>query len=149
MLILGSWEGKLARLSFIFSVLHSQDSACWHQFFCSLELLLEFLIWWWLENNLLRAVAVCQVGQLMGQACVIRAVLGNAVNAITKWWVYLYNISIFFDHKFNRQYDSEDTGCGTSTLPTVDILPRIRTSTVPAVDSHSVKNLNVYSTGCW
>jgi hypothetical protein len=79
---------------------------------------------------------------------VIGATMGNVVNAITKWQVCLYNVSIFCDHKFIRQYDSEDTGRGTSTLLTVDILPRIGTSTLPAVDSHIVENLNVDSTDC-
>ena len=124
--------------------IHSVDIS----FFGSLELLLLFPICWWLENNLLRAVAVCQVGQLMGQAYVIGAAMGNAVNAITKWQVCLYNVSIFCDHKFIRQYDSEDTGRATSSLLTVDILPRTGTSTVLAVDSHIVENLNVDSTGC-
>jgi hypothetical protein len=90
----------------------------------------------------------CHVGQLIGRAYVIYAALGNAVNAITKWRVCSYNVSIFCDHKFICQYDSEDTGCRTSTLLNVDILPRIGTSTLPAVDMHSAKNQNINSTGC-
>jgi len=84
----------------------------------------------------------------MGQAYVIGAVLGNAVNAITKWQVCPYNVSIYCDHKFIHQYGSEDTGCGTSTLLTVHMLPRIGTATLLAFDSHIAKNQNVDSTGC-
>jgi len=84
----------------------------------------------------------------MGQAYVIGAVLGNAVNAITKWQVCLYNVGIYCDHKFIHQYDSEDTGCGTSTLLTVHMLPRIGMATLLAFDSHIAKNRNVDSTGC-
>lgn len=84
----------------------------------------------------------------MDQAYVICAALGNAVNAITKWQVCPHNVSIFCDHEFIRQYDSEDTGCGTSTLLTVDILPRIGASTLLALVSHIAKNWNITSTGC-
>ena len=76
------------------------------------------------------------------------AALGNAVSAVTKWRVCPYNVSIFCDHKFIHQYDFEDTGCGTLTLPTVDMLPRNGTSTLPAVNSHVAKNMNVDCADC-
>jgi len=84
----------------------------------------------------------------MAQAYMIGGALGNVVNAITKWQVCPYNVSIYCDHKFSHQYDSEDTGYGTSILLTVHILPRIGTSPLLAFGSHIAKNLNVDSTGC-
>lgn len=78
----------------------------------------------------------------------IGAALGNTVNAITKWQVCPYNVSIYFDRKFSHQHVSEDTGCETSTLLTVHILSRIRTSILLAFDNHIAKNLNIDSTGC-
>jgi hypothetical protein len=38
------------------------------------------------------------------------AAFGTAVNAVKKWGVCPYGVSIFYDCKFIAQYDPEDTG---------------------------------------